>query len=48
MEALATIPPSAGAKTTDFYLASLAAKHGMQLATLDEGINHPAAFIIPA
>jgi hypothetical protein len=29
-------------------LASLAAKHGMQLATLDESSNHQAAFIIPA
>jgi predicted nucleic acid-binding protein len=48
MEALATVPPSAGTKTTDFYLASLAVKHGMQLATLDEGIDHQAAFIIPA
>ena len=48
MEALATDPPSAGTKTTDFYLTSLAAKHGMQLATLDESINHQAAFIIPA
>jgi predicted nucleic acid-binding protein len=48
MEALDTEPPSAGSKTTDFYLASLAAKHGLQLATLDEGINHKAAFVIPA
>ena len=32
----------------DFYLASLAQKHGMQLATLDEGIKHQAAFVIPA
>ena len=47
LEALATDPPSAGAQTTDFYLASLAAQHGMQLATLDEGIKHQAAFIIP-
>jgi len=48
LEALATDSPSVGTKTTDFYLASLAAKHGMQLATLDESINHQAAFIIPA
>jgi hypothetical protein len=33
--------------SSDFYLASLAAKHGMQLATLDEGIKHKAAFVIP-
>ena len=28
--------------TTDFYLANLAAAHGMRLATLDEGIAHMA------
>jgi hypothetical protein len=28
--------------------ASLAAKHGLQIVTVDEGINHQAAFIIPA
>jgi predicted nucleic acid-binding protein len=39
--------PSAGKHTTDFYLASLAQKHGMQLATLDEGLKHQAAFVIP-
>ena len=39
-------PPSSG-KTTDFYLASLAAKHGMAWATLDGGVKHPAAFLIP-
>ena len=39
-------PPNSG-KTTDFYLASLAAKHGMQWATLDRGINHSASFLIP-
>jgi uncharacterized protein len=39
-------PPS-GKQTTDFYLASLAEKHGLQLATLDEGIRHRAAFVIP-
>jgi uncharacterized protein len=48
LEALAGDPPPAGSKTTDFYLASLAQKHGMQLATLDEGIKHKAAFVIPA
>jgi predicted nucleic acid-binding protein len=37
-----------GKHTTDFYLASLAQKHGMQLATLDEGIKHKATFVIPA
>lgn len=39
--------PPTGKRTTDFYLASLAHKHGMQLATLDEGIGHKAAFLIP-
>jgi predicted nucleic acid-binding protein len=39
-------PPSSG-KTTDVYLASLAAKHGMHWATLDTGIKHPVAFLIP-
>ena len=37
-----------GTKTTDFYLASLAEKHGMKWATLDESIKHPAAFLLPA
>lgn len=31
---------------TDNYLADLAAKHGMTLATLDKGIKHPAAVLI--
>jgi predicted nucleic acid-binding protein len=34
-------------KSTDIYLADLAVAHGWQLATLDEGISHPAAFLIP-
>jgi predicted nucleic acid-binding protein len=29
-------------KVTDVYLAGLAAKHGMKLATFDEGITHGA------
>ena len=48
LEALAMDSPPTGKQTTDFYLASLAAKHGMELATLDEGISHKAAFVIPA
>lgn len=40
--------PKTGTKFTDFYLASLAEKHGMKLATLDENIGHSAAFVIPA
>jgi len=47
MEALDTDPPAMGTQTTDFYLASLAQKHGLKLATLDEGIKHKAAFLIP-
>jgi predicted nucleic acid-binding protein len=47
LEALDSDPPSTGTHTTDFYLASLAAKHGMELATLDEALRHKAAFLIP-
>lgn len=46
--ALETDAPAAGSKTTDFYLASLAGKKGMKLATLDAGIKHKAVFVIPA
>ena len=45
--ALNGVKAPTGAKTTDFYLASLAEKHGMQLATLDETFGHPAVFLIP-
>ena len=48
LDALDMDDPSTGKHTTDFYLASLAQKHGMQLATLDEGIKHKATFVIPA
>jgi predicted nucleic acid-binding protein len=47
LPALEGTPPSVGAKTTDYYLANLAQKHGMHWATLDESIAHPAAFLIP-
>jgi predicted nucleic acid-binding protein len=47
IEALESDEPRAGNLTTDFYLASLAAEHGMKLATLDEGIRHKAVFVIP-
>ena len=47
LEALDTDAPPTGKQTTDFYLAGLAAKHGLELATLDEGIKHKAAFVIP-
>ena len=33
-------------KTTDFYLANLAAAHGLKLATFDGGIKHRAAEVI--
>jgi len=47
IEALEMDEPKTGTKFTDFYLATLAAKHGMKLATLDESIGHKAAFLIP-
>lgn len=34
-------------KSTDIYLADLAAARGWQLATLDAGITHPAGDLIP-
>ncbi len=40
-------PAAASGRTTDFYLASLAEKHGMNWATLDENSKHPAAFVLP-
>src|SRR5438105_1641787 len=43
LDALDTEEPTTGSRTTDFYLASLASKHGMRLATLDESIGHKAA-----
>ena len=36
-----------GRKTTDIYLAELAAARGWCFATLDTGIAHPAADLIP-
>ena len=47
LDALESGEPPTGNRTTDFYLASLAAKHGMQLATLDESIGHEAVFLVP-
>jgi predicted nucleic acid-binding protein len=40
-----TAAPSS-AKTTDWYLANLAHKHGMRWATLDQSAKHPAAILI--
>ena len=34
-------------KTTDIYLADLASSRGLRLATLDGGITHAAADLIP-
>ena len=48
LAALGMDEPPTSKQTTDFYLASLAQKHGLRLATLDEGIRHKAAFVIPA
>jgi len=47
LDALESDEPGTGTRTTDIYLASLAAKHGMQLATLDQSIGHEAVFVIP-
>jgi predicted nucleic acid-binding protein len=40
--------PKTSEQVTDFYLADLAARHGMKLATFDEGLTHPAVQNIPA
>lgn len=34
--------PETSAQVTDIYLAELASRHGMKLATLDASIKHPA------
>jgi predicted nucleic acid-binding protein len=39
------IAPTSG-KTTDFYLANLADKHGLKLATFDGSINHSAVEVV--
>jgi hypothetical protein len=33
-------------QVTDFYLADLAAKHDLRLATLETGIKHPAVEVV--
>jgi predicted nucleic acid-binding protein len=38
----------ASAKTTDWYLADLAEKHGMKWATFDGAAKHPAAELVPS
>ena len=38
--------PSTSAQVTDHYLADLALKHGLKLATFDGGIKHAAAVLV--
>jgi toxin-antitoxin system PIN domain toxin len=38
--------PDRSEQVTDHYLADLAAKHGLKLATLDAGIKHAAAVLV--
>ena len=38
--------PQKTEQVTDLYLASLAEKHGMKLATLDENIRHEAVVLV--
>ena len=38
--------PKTSLQVTDHYLADLAAKHGMKLATLDGDLKHPAALLV--
>jgi toxin-antitoxin system PIN domain toxin len=38
--------PQKSDEVTDSYLAELAARHDMKLATMDDGINHPAAVLL--
>ena len=48
ISALSGEQPASVSKTTDFYIANLAEKHGLKFATLDERIEHKSAFVIPA
>jgi uncharacterized protein len=38
--------PGTTNEVTDHYLADLAAKHGLKLATLDGQLNHPAVEVV--
>jgi toxin-antitoxin system PIN domain toxin len=38
--------PQKSDEVTDSYLAELAARHDMKLATMDDGVNHPAAVLL--
>lgn len=46
MRALEGDVAATSGKTTDWYLASLAARHGMQWATLDARADHPARALV--
>jgi predicted nucleic acid-binding protein len=39
--------PKTSEQVTDLYLADLAARHGLKLATFDERIRHGAVELIP-
>jgi len=47
IRALDGIPAPSSAKSTDWYLANLADKHDIKLATLDSALSHKAAEVIP-
>jgi predicted nucleic acid-binding protein len=38
--------PKISSQVTDSYLADLAKKHGCKLATMDAGLQHPAAVLV--
>lgn len=46
LRALDGAPAPTSGKTTDWYLANLANKHGMKWATLDMSAKHPAAELV--
>ena len=46
LSALKGLAAPDSARTTDWYLANLAHKHGMKWATLDQKATHPAAEVI--
>jgi toxin-antitoxin system PIN domain toxin len=46
LSALDGQPAPSSTTTTDWYLANLAARHGLKLATFDKAITHPDADLI--
>jgi len=46
IRALDGVPAPTSGKSTDWYLANLADKHGMKWATLDGNAKHPAAVLV--